>query len=69
MTTKQLKRARVTTQLRQASNGTITCGCGGTLPTRFAYRCYYCGEFYCRACAPAHFGGDRAEHNAANEAL
>jgi hypothetical protein len=42
----------------------VTCGCGVTMPLRFAYRCLYCGEFYCQTCAEAHFGKTREQYNA-----
>lgn len=42
----------------------VTCGCGLTMPLRFAYRCLYCGEYYCMACAERHFGKTREEYSA-----
>ena len=41
----------------------VTCGCGLTMPLRFAFRCLYCGEFYCQPCAEDHFGKTRAQYN------
>jgi len=41
----------------------VTCGCGLCMPLRFAYRCLYCGEFYCMNCAEIHFGKTRKEYN------
>lgn len=34
----------------------VTCVCGFKLPTRLAYRCYFCGIFLCQTCAANHFG-------------
>lgn len=48
----------------------VTCGCGLTMPLRFAFKCLYCGEFYCQVCAEHHFGKTRAQwiaDKAANE--
>lgn len=39
----------------------VTCGCGRTVPVRFAYRCFFCGIWFCRPCAEAHFG-ERPQH-------
>lgn len=40
----------------------ITCGgCGRRVRFRSLYRCYYCGVWFCEACAPGHFGGKRPE--------
>jgi len=33
----------------------ITCLCGKDVPTRFAYRCYVCGAFWCPKCGAKHF--------------
>ena len=40
----------------------MTCECGLTLPLRFAFRCLYCGQFYCARCAGEHFGATRAQY-------
>jgi hypothetical protein len=51
------KRARVAAQLRQVGTAArVTCGCGKTLPILLAYRCFWCGEWFCPACARDHFG-------------
>ena len=34
----------------------ITCGCGWKRWIAYAYRCLYCGEWYCAPCAETHFG-------------
>lgn len=38
------------------ATATVTCSCG--LPRHFthAYRCLYCGEYFCFNCAEKHFG-------------
>ena len=41
----------------------VTCGCGLTMPLRFAYKCLYCGEFYCQSCAEQHFGKTREQYS------
>jgi hypothetical protein len=35
---------------------TIECGCGIKRALRMAYRCLYCGEWFCHNCAEKHFG-------------
>lgn len=58
-----IKRAFVRKQFEEAKGpGHVTCGCGLRLPLRFAYRCLYCGEFYCQSCAEEHFGKTREEY-------
>ena len=62
------KRTRVAAQVREATYKGydvqyVTCGCSRRLPLRFAYRCLYCGEWYCQRCAERHFGKTREEHN------
>lgn len=42
--------------------------CYGHIPAKAvplwaAVRCYYCGQFYCEACAAEHFGKSREEYN------
>lgn len=40
----------------------VTCGdCGRKVGMLFAYRCYYCGIFFCVECAEKHFGKKREE--------
>lgn len=54
------KRVQVARQLRVAMRGGAPpCGCGNKPPWWKLYRCYYCGAWYCEACAPGHFGGKR----------
>ena len=36
--------------------GTVTCGCGQARALTMAFRCLYCGEWFCRNCAEIHFG-------------
>ncbi len=40
----------------------VTCRCGNHMPLRFAYKCYYCGEYLCDACAAVHFGKTREQY-------
>jgi len=42
----------------------VTCGCGLCMPLRFAYKCLYCGEYYCMKCVEVHFGKTREEYRA-----
>ena len=63
----QLKQKFVAKQFREAmyQEGKkvqeVTCGCGCKMPLRFAFKCLYCGEFYCQTCAEHHFGKTRAQ--------
>lgn len=34
----------------------VRCPCLKTVKWLYAYRCLYCGVFYCRKCAEQHFG-------------
>jgi hypothetical protein len=38
------------------SSGEITCLCGWKRSLVMAYRCLYCGEWFCAPCAEKHFG-------------
>ena len=63
------KLQRVARQFRQAIREIkITCVCGFTVPLRFAYRCLYCGEYFCVDCAGVHFGASRHEYLQQKEA-
>lgn len=33
----------------------VTCPCGVTIAVAYAYKCLYCGLWFCRACAARHF--------------
>lgn len=57
------KRKMVARQFIEAANNKVTCACSRTLPLRFAYRCLYCGQFYCQKCAEEHFGKTRKEYD------
>lgn len=46
----------------------VKCRCGQFLPVWMAFRCYYCGEFFCRACAAAHFEKRMSESASRDEA-
>lgn len=59
----EAKRAAVRRQLHQVKHkARVTCGCGLTISVMYAFRCLYCGEYYCQRCAEAHFGMTRAEY-------
>ena len=34
----------------------VTCVCGNKIYLRVAYKCLYCGIWFCRSCAKRHFG-------------
>ena len=36
--------------------------CGKQVSIEYAFRCLYCGFWFCRACAEVHFGMTREEH-------
>lgn len=40
---------------------TVTCECNTILPVEAAFRCLYCGIWFCRRCAERHFGKTVAE--------
>lgn len=57
------KKERLATQWHGAAcHGEITCGCGQLRALELAYRCLYCGEFFCVSCAEKHFGKTIFEH-------
>jgi len=37
----------------------VTCVCGKTINMHYAYRCLYCGIYFCETCAKAHFGQEK----------
>ena len=39
-----------------ADKVTVKCGCNKKIKVLYAYRCRYCGIFYCASCAEEHFG-------------
>lgn len=45
-----------------ASSLKVRCVCLKLVSIRYAYRCLYCGIFYCRECAEQHFGKTVAEY-------
>lgn len=53
----------VMNQLREIKNSRpkVTCNCGTLIYWFNAFRCLYCGEFYCQSCAEEHFGKTRKE--------
>lgn len=51
------KKERLKIQRSQAfEHETITCNCGQLRHLTHAFRCLYCGEWYCSRCAEEHFG-------------
>jgi len=62
------KRIRVRRQLGEVlAEGYVTCGCDTCLDFAHAYKCLYCGEWYCQSCAEAHFGQTRVDYNDGKE--
>lgn len=55
------KRLELKAQLQEVAGcgQLITCTCGMVIPLRVAYRCFYCGQWFCHTCAKEHF----AEHD------
>jgi hypothetical protein len=51
------KREVLEAQDKQArEDNSITCACGWKRWLAYAYKCLYCGEFFCAPCAETHFG-------------
>jgi len=51
------KAARMQRQFNQLwALSEVTCHCKATVHFMSAFRCLYCGEFFCMACAEVHFG-------------
>lgn len=55
------KRKRLKLQWAEAAqsghdNAVITSGCGQVRSIEIAFRCLYCGEWFCVPCAEKHFG-------------
>jgi len=42
----------------------VTCRCGRKIPLRFAFKCFYCGKYFCDFCAAIHFGKTREKYEA-----
>jgi hypothetical protein len=40
----------------------VRCGCMKKLRPHEAYKCLYCGEWYCKECAEEHFGKTVEQH-------
>lgn len=56
------KKRIIADQWSQAvSQNTITCACGLERALPLAYRCLYCGQYYCHRCAEVHFSKTLAE--------
>lgn len=58
------KRDHVLRQMQQASASKteIECRCGQRVRLWMAFRCLYCGEYFCKGCAEEHYGKSRAEY-------
>lgn len=49
-----------TRQLLDVMGRRVRCGgCGRETGLLHAYRCYYCGIWFCERCAAGHFGGSQ----------
>jgi len=46
----------------------VRCPCLKKLDLLHAYKCLYCGIWFCEACAEKHFGKTKAEHLKEKEA-
>ena len=49
-------RSLVSKQCREIHGVTVTCSCGKTVRLAMAFRCYFCGVWFCPTCAKEHFG-------------
>ncbi|OGP87155.1 MAG: hypothetical protein A2031_08085 [Deltaproteobacteria bacterium RBG_19FT_COMBO_43_11] len=47
-------------QVSQCRKVMVTCHCGKKIRITSAYRCFYCGVYFCFLCAKRHF---KIEHN------
>ena len=56
----------VARQMKEAmrDGARITCGCGNRLKLYLAFRCLYCGAWFCQTCAEIHFGKTREQYDA-----
>lgn len=56
----EIERKRIIIRKQQASlrdQPPFLCGgCGEDFNLHLQYRCFYCGIYFCRHCAPGHFG-------------
>ena len=62
------KREFVTKQLQElirqdCNNILVSCECDKKIPIHLAFRCLYCGQYYCQKCAEEHFGKSREDYN------
>lgn len=44
----------------------VRCYCQKKLQPHHAYRCLYCGEWFCEKCAEKHFGKTKEQHRLEN---
>ncbi|TQV85224.1 hypothetical protein FKG94_03270 [Exilibacterium tricleocarpae] len=56
--------AQQTKQAMDKNRPFVRCGCQKKLWMQNAYKCLYCGEWYCKECAEIHFGKTVAEYRA-----
>lgn len=61
---KQAFVARQTRQMMHPARPFVRCYCQRKVPPHQAYKCLYCGEWYCQPCAEAHFGQTIAHYRA-----
>ncbi|MBW2644563.1 MAG: hypothetical protein JRE23_00035 [Deltaproteobacteria bacterium] len=62
------KREFVRKQTMQAmKSSAVNCSCEIEFPLWLAFRCLYCGVYFCQKCAEKHFGKTRAQHLAEKE--
>lgn len=50
------KETLISQEKQAREDNSITCGCGWKRWIGYAYRCLYCGEWFCAPCAEKHFG-------------
>lgn len=54
----------VNAQLKAANeNRPLICMCGKQFLMQHMFRCLYCGEWFCKECAEAHFGQTQEEYD------
>lgn len=62
------KRELVRKQTMQAmGTSSVNCSCEIKLPLWLAFRCLYCGGYFCQKCAEKHFGKTRSQYLAEKE--
>ena len=61
--------AKQTKQAMDKLRPFVRCECQQKLWMQNAYKCLYCGEWYCKPCAETHFGKTVAEYRAEHPVL